>query len=106
MNISNDILVYKAFPDDDNPLGYLPIDGSLIRTGDVIYLEVLPPTGYGVAQIKANGTPITPFPDVVEGRYRIIVNDCTDTYTVVFGRIQHLEISVTQSDVATYEAIF
>lgn len=106
MIVSNSIRIYKAFPDDENPTGYLPIDGALVRTGDTIYLEVNAPDGYGVAQIKENGVPFGPV--FVEGGQfcRVIVSDCTNTYTVVLGRIPSLEISVTLDDTSVYTPVF
>lgn len=106
MQVSNDIRLYKAFPDEENVEGYLPIDGSIVRTADVIYLEINTPRGYGVAQIRRNGEEIRPFPSFVDGRYKIIVNDCNDTYTVVLGRIPGVQIIISQDDALTHQAIF
>lgn len=106
MVINGNIRIYKAFPNDTDPEGYLPINGSVVRNGDTIYLEVNASPGYGVAQIKRNGTPITPLPTVVEGRYMITIDDCTDNYTVVLGRIPGVSVSVMQDEDFTNLVIF
>ena len=108
MIIDSNIRIFKGFPDDDIPEGYLPIDSTLVRSGDVIYLDINIPNGYGVARIEVNGETQPLTPRFIDGRYmyRVIVENCNDNYRVVLGRNPDLLINVTQDDTYTYEAIF
>lgn len=99
MTVNDNIKLFKEVPGTQH---YIPIDGSLVRSGEYVYLGVN--DNEMIVRVTRNGVDID-F-TLIDGLCQIYVENCSDNYIVnTFTRIP-LELFITYNTISTESPVF
>lgn len=112
MRIDGNIRLFKGIPDVEygTPVDYAPIEGSLVRNGDNVYLELPTPRegyefSYIIMRTEEYETQLRPSQDEY-GRYPIYGVNCSAEYIIVYERIPSYTLTVITNSESAYAAQF